>query len=196
MGTCLSMAVRLADVMVEQFWDKDGGGFFFTAADHEALITRTKDLHDSSIPSGNGVAATALLRLARLTGRDDLRDRAVQTLQLCRGLMEGSPLGAAQLLLALDFHLGPVEEIVIVGDPRADDTKKVLAALNGKFRPHHVLATRIVNKGDNPDWDTSVEETLPLLKDKTAQGPVTTYICQDYACQAPLVGAEAAVAGL
>ncbi len=118
MGTCLSMALRLADVMVKQFWDNVDGGFFYTAKDHETLIARTKDLHDSSIPSGNGTAATALLRLAKLTGRDDLRDKAVRTLELCRGLMEASPLAAGQLLLALDFHLGPVEEIVIVGDPR------------------------------------------------------------------------------
>ena len=196
MGTCLSMALRLADVMIEQFWDAAEGGFFFTAKDHETLIARTKDLHDSSIPSGNGTAATALLRLAKLSGRDDLRDKAVRTLQLCRSLMERSPLAAGQLLLALDFHLGPVEEIVIVGDPRVEETKKVLAALHGKFRPHHVLATSFVSAGDDPDWDTSVEETMPVLKGKTALGEVTTYVCRDYACQTPLVGAEAAVAAL
>jgi len=194
MGACLTRALRLADAMIEQFWDPAEGGFFYTGRDHEALIARTKDQHDSSIPSGNGMAVTALLRLARLTGRDDLRDKAVQTLQLFRGLMESSPLAAGQMLVGLDFHLGPVEEIVIVGDPRVGDTRQVLAALHGTFRPHHVLATRFV--GQQPGWDTSVEATLPLLRDKTALGPVTTYVCCNGTCQAPLVGAEAAVAAL
>ena len=182
--------------MIEQFWDQEGGGFFYTGKDHETLIARTKDPHDSSVPSGNGTAATALLRLAKLSGREDLRDKAVRTLQLCRSLMENSPLAAGQLLLGLDFHLGPVEEIVIVGDPREEETKKVLAVLHSKFRPWHVLATSFVSAGDDPDWDTSVEETMPVLKGKTALGAVTMYLCKDYACQAPQVGAEAAVSAL
>jgi uncharacterized protein len=194
MGPCLSMALRLADTMIEQFWDPSEGGFFYTGRDHEALIARTKDQHDSSIPSGNGMAATALLRLAALTSRDDLRDKAVQTLNLFHGLMESSPMAAGQMLLGLDFHLGPIEEVVIVGNPREPDTRKVLAALHGSFRPHHVLATRFI--GDEPGWDKSLEEKLPLLKDKTALGPVTTYLCSNGTCQAPLVGAEAAVTAL
>jgi uncharacterized protein len=194
MGPCLSRALRLADKMIELFWDPAAGGFFYTAQDHEVLIARTKDQHDSSIPSGNGLAATALLRLAKLTGRNDLADKAVQTLQLFRGLMESSPLAAGQMLLGLDFCLGPTEEVVIVGDPRAAPTRQVLASLHGKFRPNHVLATRFA--GDELGWDKSVEATLPLLQDKTALGPVTTYLCRDYACQAPLVGAEEAVKAL
>ncbi|HYV38660.1 MAG TPA: thioredoxin domain-containing protein, partial [Gemmataceae bacterium] len=192
MGPCLARALALADVMIDQFWDPAEGGFFYTARDHETLIARTKDQHDSSIPSGNGLAATALLRLAKITGRGDLEEKAVKTLQLFRGLMESSPMAAGQMLTGLDFHLGPVEEIVIVGNPRAAETCEVLKALYGKFRPNHVLATRFV--GDQPEWDTSIEDKLPLLTDKEARGPVTTYICRDYACEAPLVGVEAAVA--
>jgi uncharacterized protein len=194
MGPCLSMALRLADRMIEQFWDPAQGGFFYTGRDHESLIARTKDQHDSSIPSGNGMAVTALLRLAKLSSRDDLRDKAEQTLQLFRGLMESSPMAAGQMLLGLDFHLGPVEEIVIVGNPRDAETKKVLAAMHSRFRPHHVLATRFV--GDEPGWDKSVEDMLPLLKDKTSLGPVTTYLCHNGTCQAPLESAETAVATL
>jgi uncharacterized protein YyaL (SSP411 family) len=194
MGPGLAMALKLADTMIEQFWDESEGGFFYTGRDHETLITRTKDQHDSSIPSGNAVAATALLRLAALTDRQDLRDKAVRTLQLFRGLMESSPMAAGQMLVALDFHLGPVEEIVLVGDPRAVEAKQVLAALHGKFRPHHVLATRVTT--DEPGWDKSIEDKLPLLKDKTALGPVTTYICGGGTCQAPLTDAASAVEAL
>ena len=61
--------------MIEQFWDEAEGGFFYTGRDHEQLIARTKDPHDNAIPSGNAMAVTALLRLAKLTGRSDLQQR-------------------------------------------------------------------------------------------------------------------------
>ena len=62
--------------MLEKFADPAGGGFFYTADDHEQLIARTKELTDSSTPSGNALAATALLRLGKLLGRSDYLDAA------------------------------------------------------------------------------------------------------------------------
>src|SRR3989440_2304111 len=67
----LRSAGELADRMIEQFADAEGGGFFTTGRDHEELIIRLKDLHDGSTPSGNAMAVTALLRLAELLGRID-----------------------------------------------------------------------------------------------------------------------------
>ena len=69
-------AGRWREVMIDQFWDDAEGGFFYTGHDHEALIARTKDPHDNAMPSGNAMAVTALLRLAKLTGRADLHDKA------------------------------------------------------------------------------------------------------------------------
>ena len=178
-------AVELADVMIEEFCDP-AGGFFFTGRGHERLIARTKDPHDSSIPSGNSMAVTGLLRLAKLTGRPDFRDKAETTLQLFRGLMASSPTAAGQMLLALDFHLGPTPEYALVGDPGNPDVGKVLALIRSGFRPNKVLALRTPQGAAEP-----TETLLPLLKGKTAQGPVTTYVCQDFTCQAPLVGVEA-----
>jgi uncharacterized protein YyaL (SSP411 family) len=184
-------ALDLTAVMMEQFWDPAGHGFFYTGRDHEELITRTKDPHDSSVPSGNSVAATALLRLHKLTGRTDLGDRAKETLRLFRGLMAESPYVAGQMLIALDFFLGPVDEIAVVGDPAAADTRRVLRAAFGHFRPHHVVAL----KPRGAEGDTAAN-LLGLLKDKPAGREVTTYICREFTCQAPLVGAEAAEATL
>src|SRR5262249_28171633 len=118
-----------ARVMVEQFWDEAEGGFYFTGKDHEQLIARTKDPHDNATPSGNAMAVTALLRLAKLTGRADLREKAGRTLRLFRGIMEASAMAAAQMLIAYDFDLGPVKEYAIVGDPANDETKRVLRAI-------------------------------------------------------------------
>jgi uncharacterized protein YyaL (SSP411 family) len=83
----IESALDLARVMIDQFWDPAGGGFFFTGRDHEPLIARTKDPQDSSIPSGNSMAVMGLLRLSRLTGRPELREKGETTLRLFQGLM-------------------------------------------------------------------------------------------------------------
>ncbi|HEX5272215.1 MAG TPA: thioredoxin domain-containing protein, partial [Gemmataceae bacterium] len=114
-------ALDVARVMVEQFWDEAEGGFFYTGKDHERLIARTKDPHDNATPSGNAMAVTGLLRLAKLTGRADLREKAERTLRLFRGVMEESVMAAAQMLIAYDFDLGPVKEVAVVGDPAGDE---------------------------------------------------------------------------
>ena len=103
----IEAALDLAEVMIEQFWDEAEGGFFYTGRDHEQLIARTKDPHDSSTPSGNAMAVTGLLRLAKLTGRPDLLDKAEATLQLFRGLMASSPLAAGQMLMRARLLPGP-----------------------------------------------------------------------------------------
>jgi hypothetical protein len=179
----LEAALELAGIMVEQFWDPVEAGFFFTGKDHEALIARIKDTHDSSTPSGNSLAAAALLRLSHLTGRADLREKAERTLGAAQPLMEKSPLAAAQMLLALDYFLGPVQEIAVVGDPAGAQTRRVLRTIFESFQPNKVVALKTPAGSE--------DQTVPLLKDKPAQGEVTTYVCQDFSCQAPLVGAEA-----
>jgi uncharacterized protein YyaL (SSP411 family) len=184
-------ALDLARVMVEQFWDASGGGFFFTGRDHEALITRPKDLLDNATPSGNAMAVTGLLRLAELTGQSDLREKAEATLGLCRGLMAERPLGCGQMLLGLDFYLGPVQEFAVIGDLADDHTSRVLRIIRNDFRPNKVVAlkqTRSVQR--------DAERLVPWLSGKEAAGTVTTYICQNFTCQAPLHGADAVAAAL
>ncbi len=185
----VAAALDLSRVLVDQFWDESGGGFFYTGRDHEALISRGQDPHDNATPSGNAVATTALLRLAKLTGRTELRDKAEATLRLYAGLMKEHPTAMGQMLIALDFDLGPVEEYAVVGDPTAEDARRVLRAIQRRFEPDKVVALR-------PASGPVREDLLPLLADKTAQGAATLYVCREFACQAPLVGAEAVEAAL
>ncbi len=182
----MEAALELTGLLIDQFWDTAEGGFFFTGRDHETLIARSKDMQDSSTPSGNSVAVTALLRLAKLTGRSDLFDKAEATLRQFRGLMADAPQAAGQMLTALDFYLGPVQEFAIVGDPNAAETRRVLRAVEGTFRPHKVVALKASDASG-----TSAEASVSLLAGKTAADTVTTYICQNFTCQKPLVGAAA-----
>jgi hypothetical protein len=61
-------AKALTDKVIADFFDHENGGFFLTASGAEALITRPKETHDGSVPSGNSVMSLNLLNLNLLTG--------------------------------------------------------------------------------------------------------------------------------
>ena len=179
---CLTRAEELAGVMIEQFYDETEAGFFFTGKGHEELLLRSKELQDSSTPSGNAMAITGLLRLSALTGRGDLRKKAEATLTAFRGVMAATPIGVGQMLLALDFLLGPVQEFAVIGN--GAEAQRVLRAIRSSFRPNKVVALGDANS------------SVGLLQGKQALGDVTTYICENFACQTPLVGMAAVEAAL
>lgn len=177
-------ALSLSDVLIDQFWDPANGGFFYTGKNHESLIARTKDPHDSSIPSGNSKAVMAFLKLSKLTGRTDLFDKAEQTLQLFSGLLGSSPMAAGQMLMCLDFYLGPVQEFAVLGSTSDPETSQVLERIRSGFRPNKVVAFRDPKKGPTGD-------EIALLADKgQVDGKVTTYICKDFTCEQPCRGLE------
>jgi uncharacterized protein YyaL (SSP411 family) len=95
------------------------------------------------------------------------------------------------MLIALDFYLGPTVELAIVGDPENAESRRVLRAIFGKFRPNKVVALRSAEDAAQPTGGS-----LKLLEGKSARGNVTTYICENLSCQAPLVGPEAAESAL
>jgi uncharacterized protein YyaL (SSP411 family) len=166
-------AVALADTTIERFGDEEHGGFFETSSDHERLLARRKDLEDHPIPSGNASAAYGLLRLGALTGEQRYEERAVGVLRLLHELAAKHPQGFGHLLQALDFHLAPVKEVALVGDSR--DLERVV---RDAFRPHLVVA------GGAPDG-------VPLLADRPlVDGRAAAYVCERFACQAPVTAAE------
>ena len=108
-------AVRLTDKMIEEFWDADEGGFFFTGKSHEQLIVRSKDFMDNATPSGNSVAAYALQRLALLTGNETYKRHATTILRLLADQIRRYPSAFSWALCGLDFYFSTPKEIAIVG---------------------------------------------------------------------------------
>lgn len=184
----LSAAVELADEMLARFQDRDAGGFYFTAADHEPLLARHKDVQDASVPSATGMAATVLVRLARLLNRADYAAAARNTLSACGQLMEQHPAATGQLLLALDLYLAPPCEVVVAGG-LAPKREKLLNAIRERFWPRKALAARPADN-ETPLLD-------PLFAGKTLgpQEPIL-YLCQNYACQHPLDKLDEALAAV
>jgi uncharacterized protein YyaL (SSP411 family) len=161
---------RLALLAIELFADDDRGGFFMTPSDGERLVARTKDIGDSPIPSGNSMLAHVLLRLGRIYGDDELERRAVSVLRLVAPSLARSPSFFAWALCTLDLYLSTPREIAIVGQPQDEVARAALAG----FEPNTVVA---FGPGDG----------VPLLDGKTAVGGApTVYVCERFACRAPV----------
>jgi len=180
----LEAALALNDELLEHFWDRAEGGFFFSAADAEELLVRDKVVYDGAVPSGNSVALLNLLRLARLTGRGELEDRAGQLARALAGVVAEAPSAFTQFMCALDFALGPAREVVIVGRPGAEDTRALLAALGRTFAPNKAVLLKPL------DSESPQAQALARLTPFTApmtglKGRATAYVCRDRACQAP-----------
>jgi len=178
----LEQAIGLTRSMLDLFWDSTDGGFFFTGRENETLITRSKDAQDGALPSGNSVAALNLLRLGRLTGDTTLEEKADSILRAFSGQVAEYPTAHTQLLQALDFMLGPTQEVVIVGGREEDDTQAMVDSIHRPFLPHQV--TLLV-----PEEDVRVKlsELAPFVRDMNAvRGKPTAYVCRQYACQSPV----------
>jgi uncharacterized protein YyaL (SSP411 family) len=183
-GRWLREAIDLGDEMVELFWDEDSEQFYDTGTDHERLLLRPKDIQDNAIPAGSSMAADVLLRLATITGEQDLETRAVTALRAAARLMAQAPAGAGHWLCALDFHLGAVKEIVIVGERDRSGMDALAHEVFNRYLPNHVLVGKTGEDGGL--------EGLPLLEDRTqVRGQPTAYVCRNYVCDLPVNEPEA-----
>jgi len=115
----LEFAEDLAEVLLDQFEDREAGAFFFTSRDHEKLIHRPKPGHDNATPAGNAVAAWALGRLAALTGEDRYARAAERTVELYYPTMSQHPGGFAAMAIALEETIAPPSQLVLRGEPVA-----------------------------------------------------------------------------
>jgi uncharacterized protein len=184
----LVAAAELAEDLIARFTDQASGGFFYTPNDHEALIARSKDLHDNATPSGNGMAAYALSRLARLCGRTDFEQAAERTLVMLSGEMTRVTMGTGQALLALDDLLGPSYELVLVDGKSPAESAAVLRTINSRFLPNVVLARRATCE----DESANAPILRPALSDKKSlDGKPTLYICERGTCRPPVAGGPA-----
>ena len=166
----LEEARRLALLAVELFADEERGGFFLAPTGGDGLVARKKDLFDHPIPSGNSMLAFVLLRLGRIYGDDEFERRAVGVLRLLGSSLGRGPTEFAHALNALDLYLATPKEIAVVGPP---DSEVARAALE-PFEPNAVVAF-------------GPAEGVPLLEGKElVDGKPAVYVCERFACRAPV----------
>ena len=175
----LKAALSLTDKMIEEFWDQNDGGFFYTGKSHEQLIVRSKDYFDNATPSGNSVAAAVLLRLAVLTDNDGYRRFAVSTLRLLADQIRRYPSGFGLALCAVDFYLSSPTEIALVA-PNRRELQGFTQVIWREYLPNRVIA--MSSSPEEPGADL-----VPLLRDRrTIKGQATAFVCEHYACKTPV----------
>jgi uncharacterized protein YyaL (SSP411 family) len=158
----IEAALDLTATMIAEFWDPEAQVFFDAGTRHEALITRPRDMGDNATPSGNSVAVDVLLRLSHLTGDEAHHRIAVAALASVGDMMERFPTGMGRALCALDFHLAPVQEVVLVGDRTHEAMQALMRIPPERYRPYVVVA------GGDPEAVSRLAGRLTALEGRTA----------------------------
>lgn len=177
----LSTALHYNAILTREFEDASGGGYFMTSSSAEKLLVRPKSIYDGAIPSGNSIQMYNLLRLARLTGRFELEQKAGDTGNAFGGAIQRSPSAFAQALIAFQFGAGKTEEVVVVGERDRADTKAILDYINSLYNPFRTVLFK--DASDNSD----LNKVAPFTKEMDMlDGKATVYICRNFACDQPL----------
>jgi uncharacterized protein YyaL (SSP411 family) len=175
----LTEAKRLADLMITEFWDADGGGFLFTGNNHEELLVRSKDFYDNATPSGNSAAADVLLKLAKLTGDEKYERFAAALLRLVAPQIKRYPQAFGRVLSTTEFYLNRTKEIVIIGEKGNELEREVWR----EFLPDKIV---VLSDKSNKDADF-----IPLLQNKNMiNAQPTAFVCENLACQKPVTTVE------
>lgn len=180
----ISAATELMDVVIAHFGGGEEAGFYFTADDHEELLTRNKDFTDNATPGGNSMAVMALLRLGKLTSRGDYLDTAAAILKAAAPLMQQIPMATGQMLVGLDLFVGPAQELVFTGA----GAKQLALDCWQQLLPRTVIAVREAASSAGP--------LDALFQGRDPGEDVALYICENQSCQAPIKGQQAILAAV
>jgi uncharacterized protein YyaL (SSP411 family) len=182
--TYFDHARKLAETMVDLFSDESEPGLYFTARDHEELITRMKEFYDNAIPAGNSSAALSLLRLSLITGEATFQRQGLGILRMMQHQMARMPSAFGYLLSALDFYLSEPKEVALVGEADSHEIRLFVNEIYSRYLPNKVIAS-------SKEGDLSAAESIGLLRGKSAiDGRPTAYVCRNYVCLAPVTTPE------
>jgi uncharacterized protein YyaL (SSP411 family) len=178
----LQWAERLQAKMDELFWDDARGGYFNSAANDPSIVLRLKEDYDGAEPAPSSVAAMNLLRLGGLWHDEKLRERGRHTIEAFRSQWSRAPHAMPQMLCALELALESPRHVVIAGDPKAKDFRALVAVVHASLGARRQLIA--ADGGEAQAW---MARRAPWLAEmKPVAGRATAYVCEEFACQAPV----------
>ena len=177
----LNWALRLQRTQDSLFWDSKQGGYFTAAASDEHLLWKEREAYDGAEPSANSVAAMNLLRIWQMTEDDTARERAVKTISVFGGQLDGTPESMPAMMSAYDALNSVQRQIVIAGTPQAADTRQMLDLVWQRYMPNS-----IVMLADQGAGQKELARRLSFIATmRPRNGKATAYICQNYVCNLP-----------
>jgi uncharacterized protein len=185
----LRWAEGLQQVMDALFGDAEHGGYFNSRADDASIVLRLKEDYDGAEPSPNSVAAANLLRLSALLHDDAARERALGTIEALRAQWAKAPHALPEMLCAIERALEPPRQVVIAGDPAAEDFRALAAEVQARPGPRRAVLA--APGGDEAGvWLAKRAPWLAEMK-PAADGRARAFVCERFTCQAPVETAEA-----
>jgi len=182
----LQLAEQLQTTQDRLFWDDKNGGYFTSTGDDPSILLRMKDDNDNAEPAASSIAARNLLRLAQMRDTKELRVRGQKTIAAFATALNRFPSAMPQMLVALDFSLTKPKQVIIAGKRGAGDTRDLLDEVH-----RHYLPNTIVLLADGGAGQKFLAERLEEVKEmKPIGGKATAYVCENFACQAPVTSVE------
>jgi uncharacterized protein YyaL (SSP411 family) len=183
----LRFAIALQETQDRFFFDEERGGYFSGTGKDESILLRMKEDNDSAEPAASSVAALNLSRLAQFRDEKCWRERAEKTINAFNPQISHFPSAMPQMLVALAFSLSKPRQIVIAGERDSKDTRALLAEVHLHFLPNKILLL-----ADGADGQKYLEEKIEALRAmKPVDGKSAAYVCENFACQAPVSDAAA-----
>lgn len=181
----LARASAWAETMIEQFFDRERGGFYLTAKDGEQLIVRTKETYDGAMPSGNSAAARGLQQLAQITGESKWQEILDQQLRYLAGAMEGYPSGHSYALLTMMNVLYLSKELVCTISPAVSDTEQKTLLNRLAYLSETVPGLAVVVK--TADNEMELAKLAPYTRDYLVpEDGMLFYLCSSSRCLPPV----------
>jgi len=177
----LDAAIALTESIEKRFEDRENGAFFTTAEGDRSLPLRLKDDYDGAEPAGNSIAILNLVRLARITGREDFREAADRALRFMVPRISAQPAAVPMLLTAMMYSLSHPRQIILAGERESPSTRAFLEKVHDRFLPDSVVLLV-----DSDETRNRLRAFSPNVADMRAtNGKTVAYVCRDYACELP-----------
>jgi uncharacterized protein len=176
----LQFAIELADTLLTHFEDREHGGFYFTADDHEQLMHRSRSFSDEAVPAGNAIAAQVLTKLGLLLGQTRYLDAAAKTIRAAWPALQHYPHAHSSLLIALEEHLEPPELVII----RGEDAASWRDELAKMYSPRRLV---FAIPADTTGLPSAIADKKPLAE-------TAAYVCRGMSCSEPVRSLSALIA--
>jgi len=186
-GRWLRWAVALQEEMDGLFLDRERGGYYSVHTDMTHAVLRIKEDYDGAEPSPNSLSALNLARLAAMLDRPAWQEQAGRIIALFGTTLESSPSSVPVLVMAADFLARGKQQIVLAGDRTSAGFRELAAVVHRRLLPNAVLLH--ADGGEQQAWLGT--QNAALAEMKPVAGEAAAYVCQNYACQAPVTEAEA-----
>jgi uncharacterized protein YyaL (SSP411 family) len=177
----LSWALQLQGTQDRWFWDTGGGGYFTTRTGAHSILFRTREPYDGVEPSPSSVAAMNLLRLWQITDGQSWKQKADKTVATFSVILEKQPEAVPFMASAYDYSLAKHKQVVIVGAPATDDTRRLLRLAWQRYMPNRILML-----ADGGHGQQELAKFLSVVSSmRMKDGKATAYVCENYVCNLP-----------